>query len=683
MLGVFGREKCGAARRSRLFLEVLEGRTLMSTSSLVYPGADDHLHYVPDAQGNVIPDFSNVGYMSGVVPLPGTAGTSEAPVKATVQPPPGNTDAGATIQAAIDLVSKLPQDADGFRGAVLLKAGLYRISGQIRITTSGVVLRGEGIDLTGAGLTGTVLEATGTSRRYDEHLPYGDGLVQIEGAVPDAANWHGGDDFAKLAVPGTQHNVTDNYVPVGAHSFHVDSVAGLQVGDSIIVHRPSPANWIHDLGMDGPLNPWLPGTMDLASDRVITAIDALHNLITIDAPLTDALEAKYGGGTIFKYAFPGRIDHVGIENLSGISDFNGAIKDAQGNLVDEDHAWTFISLTGVENAWVHHITATHFAFSAVDVQKMSKWVTVEDSQSIDPVSQITGGRRYSFEIGGQLTLVKDCSTRHGRHDFVLQEKVPGPVVFFNCHAVEAYDESGPHHRWDTGVLFDNVTVSRTTGLGGDPRTAGTLEAHNQGMIDGHGWSGANILFWNCTAEKIDVGKPPTAQNWAIGDTTTALPAPTGTGFIESSNQPVTPVSLYEAQLQDRLARFHPVTNLLHITAKPVAGQANTWSLTVTNVSNVFIAGPVLIALASLPPGVKVASINNYVVAGNLFVAPDLTGLAPGHSGTAIVHFAGPVSLTSPPIAGAVLAELPAAPLSLTLEPSFWLTSFSLDVGAAK
>jgi hypothetical protein len=262
-------------------------------------------------------------------------------------------------------------------------------------------------------------------------------------------------------------------------------------------------------------------------------------------------------------------------------------------------------------------------------------------------------------------LVDHCFAQHGRHDFVLHEKVPGPVVFFDCHAVEAYDESGPHHRWDTGVLFDKVTVSRTTGLGGDPRTAGTLEAHDQGMIDGHGWSGANIVFWNCTADKIDVGKPPTAQNWAIGDTTPPpTPGPTGKGFIESANHAVTPDSLYEAQLKDRLARFRPVTSLLHIKATPVLGEANTWSVTVTNASNVFIPGPVLIAFTTLPRGGKPAAIINYTVAGDLFVRPDLLGLAPGQSGTAIVHVNAPLSFTSPEIVGAILAEPPAPPLTL-------------------
>jgi len=396
------------------------------------------------------------------------------------------------------------------------------------------------------------LEATGTGRRYDPHRPFGDGVVQIEGAVPGGANWDGGDDFRQFAVAGTLHHVADNYVPVGARSFHVDSVAGLHVGDSVIVHRPSTAGWIHAIGMDGPADPWKPGQEDMDSDRVITAIDPVHKLITIDAPLTDALEEPYGGGTIFRYSFPGRIDHVGVEDLSGVSDFNSGIKDKEGNLTDENHAWTFISLAGVENAFVRQVTATHFAFSAVDVQKMSKWVTVTDSRSLDPVSQIAGGRRDSFELGGQLTLVENCYSFHGRHDFVLHSALPGPNVFLNCVADRSYDEAGPHLHWDTGVLYDNV-VDQSAHDELHP-FGGSLEARNRGLVDGslQGWTGANVVFWNCTADTMDVEQPPTAQNWAIG--CTAKFTPTSNGFLESVNQPVDPQSLYHAQLEDRLAR---------------------------------------------------------------------------------------------------------------------------------
>jgi hypothetical protein len=624
-------------------------------SAYVHLDAAGHLDYVPDAQGNRIPDFSDVGYESGIVPLPGTDGTPDVPVKVIVTPTARGVDAGPLIQNAIDQVSKLPLDADGFRGAVLLKAGLYPISSQIRITTSGVVLRGEGTDVTGTGLTGTVLEATGTDRRYDPHHPFGDGVVQIEGAVPGGATWNGGDDFTQFAVAGTTHNITDDYVPVGARSFHVDSIAGLQVGNSVIVHRPSTAAWIHAIGMDGPTDPWKPGQEDLESDRVITAIDPVHNLVTIDAPLTNALEKQYGGGTVFKYAFPGRIDHVGVENLSGFTDFNPAIKDAEGNPTDEDHAWTFISLAGVEDAFVRQITATHFAFSAVDVQKMSRWVTVTDSKSLDPVSRIAGGRRDSFELGGQLTLVENCYSFHGRHDFILHSALPGPNVFRNCMADQSYDEAGPHLHWDTGVLYDNVVDH-----GAHDKLhpfGGSLEARNRGLVDGslQGWTGANVVFWNCKVDSMDVEQPPTAQNWAIGCTTTFTP--TSNGNIESTDQPVDPQSLYHAQLEDRLAREYGVDSLVRVTTKPLPGPANAVSATITSTSNARIPGPVLLVFTSLPDGVTLASRSSRTTAGDPFVVVSQTGLAPGQSATAAFRFTTPLPRHG--IAAEVLAGLPA------------------------
>ena len=37
---------------------------------LVYPGIDGKLVYVPDEQGNIIPDYSHAGYGGGGVALP-------------------------------------------------------------------------------------------------------------------------------------------------------------------------------------------------------------------------------------------------------------------------------------------------------------------------------------------------------------------------------------------------------------------------------------------------------------------------------------------------------------------------------------------------------------------------------------------------------------------------------------
>ena len=121
------------------------------TTSRVYPGIDGRLVYVPDEQGNTIIDSSHAGYKGGGVAIP------TVPVRETIWPVSG--DNTANVQAAIDRVSALPLDANGFRGALVLKAGYYRMATPIQIRASGVVLRGEGM-----GDTGTILIGTGTGR---------------------------------------------------------------------------------------------------------------------------------------------------------------------------------------------------------------------------------------------------------------------------------------------------------------------------------------------------------------------------------------------------------------------------------------------------------------------------------------------------------------------------------------
>jgi len=131
---------------------------LAQTSTLVYPGTNGKLVYEKYAnQGedtlvNIIPDFSYAGYKGGGVALP-----ENVPVKITLEPDGSQNDL-ARIQDAINQVSVMPMDENGFRGAVLLKAGLYKVEGPLTISASGVVLRGE--DQLPASHGGTELVAT-------------------------------------------------------------------------------------------------------------------------------------------------------------------------------------------------------------------------------------------------------------------------------------------------------------------------------------------------------------------------------------------------------------------------------------------------------------------------------------------------------------------------------------------
>jgi len=487
-----------------------------ATSRLVCAGPEGKLVYQPWSQeGDIIPDFSNCGYGGGGVKIP------LAPVKLTLQPDATGGDDTARIQKAIDALSKLPSDVNGLRGALLLAKGTYHISGALRIGESGVVLLGEG-----QGRDGTVLLATGRKSRT---------LISLQGSSD------------LRSIRDTKQRVTSNYVPVGARSFEVEDGAKFKVGDGVIVSCIGNAAWIHAIGMDRiqprPSNPtstkqWKPFNLDF--DRVITAI--VGNRITVDAPLGCAIDAQWGGGEIWQVTDL-RIQQVGVENLHGESEFDPSVtKEERGQryFADENHARQLVEFKNVKNAWARDLTAIHFYHGVSSISGGVKWVTVRDCASLEPVSEITGGRRYPFSISGQLCLVMRCFSDEDRHAFAVGSRVPGPNVFLDCRSEHAHATSEPHHRWSCGGLFDNVR-------------ANIAFQDRQWMGTGHGWAGANYVAWNCEGSLV-CQQPPTAQNFAIGQVGQKLPGvfKRTEGHWESAGQHVEPRSLYLKQLEDRL-----------------------------------------------------------------------------------------------------------------------------------
>jgi hypothetical protein len=460
------------------------------------------LEYFPDEKGNIIPDFSMVGYYSGDKEIPDVA------VVRTISP---SADAEKQISDAISAIAKMPLDKKGFRGALLLKKGVYSIAGSIRIETSGIVLRGEGEE--------TKLIAAGTVNRP---------LIDITGAG------------TITEVAGTRTSITDEYVPVGTRSFHVASSQGYKAGDRIIVFRPGTDKWIHDLKMDqiaerNGTNQWKPQEYNLKFERVITRIEG--NKISIDNPIVLAMETAYGGGEIFKYDFKGRISHVGVENLSCESEY---LSDTA-----ENHSWDAIHFDKIENGWVQNVTAKYFAYSCVHLSSLAKNISVLNSNCFDHKSVITGSRRYSFCNEGQLNLFVNCHTTDGRHDFVTQARTCGPNVFYNCTAKRTHADIGPHHRWSSGTLYDNIV------------TDGDINIQDRGNYgSGHGWVGATQVVWNCTVRKAAVQSPwVNGKNYCIGlkgEKAAGRFADRPDGEWEGQNKEgLQPKSLYLAQLKAR------------------------------------------------------------------------------------------------------------------------------------
>jgi hypothetical protein len=464
-------------------------------------GSDGRLDYVYQSNGDTIPDFSSAGYKGGSVPVPAV------PVVGTLSPTSG--DQTGRIQAAIDAVAARAMGADGFRGALLLRAGLWDIRGNVFIRASGVVLRGEG-----SGASGTILRRTAGS-----------------GDIINVTN----DGGTHSEVPNTRHNMTASYVPVGATWFALDSAGGLSVGDRVMIVRPSTQGWIDDIGMGADAE-WTPGSKNLTFDRTITEIDG--NRVRIDAPLTIAFESRYGGGSVYEYTYSSRLQNVGIESLRAES--TAAPLDTYGN-----GNGAFLVFTGVIDCWARDLQAHKIHGHQLQVTR-GKGCTFRDITSYhDPVGAHSGPSIQMFTFGSsQQLLFYNISASDGGFEFTSASLNPGPNVYLESRVPSGFAASGPHTALAVATLYDRLTLDHSLSI-------------QKWTSSGHGWRGYNQLVWNThTNGAYNCERPQIAHQWVIGSTGARNPPRTGETRAEceyiSHGTNVQPGSLYRAQLTERV-----------------------------------------------------------------------------------------------------------------------------------
>jgi hypothetical protein len=529
---------------------------------LVSFGADGKLQYTPFTdKGDTVMDWSYTGYMRSEEPIP------DVPVRVTLNPfnsgseavgnlaYPMGTDSRPRIQTAIDEVAAMAPDERGVRGAVLLKYGTYYLEGGLEVR-SGVVLRGEGDGQRGTTLIMRSVEGGGSA---------------IELGAQDG----------RVRSAGESVRIVDAYVPSGSRHLTLEDASGFAVGDFVNVRKTPNQAWIDLLGMGERLRhirggkegafkrPWKPESYRVEHLRQIKEING--DAIVIDAILPQSFDEEHGGGEVFKVDVDSLASHAGVEYLQIVSNYDTTVED-KGKDSNFFNFRNGISVSGANDSWVRNCTVKHVSFAAASIGGHTRQITVRDTKNLQPVGPKRGGNRYAFSInGGTLHLIYRCFSEDGRHDFAIGSRETGPFAFVNCVAVRG-GQSEPHHRWSTGILYDNVVTKD-----------GTLAAINRGDSgSGHGWAAANTMFWNCDAKSIVVFDPETEgeNNFAIGYTgtfdestgTRALAyantragywgtpqegkyygyALMGSGYIESPDAPVEPASLFIQQLIDRI-----------------------------------------------------------------------------------------------------------------------------------
>lgn len=445
-------------------------------------------------------DYSTCGYHASEKPIPD--------VKNAVYVSYNGADCYERLQRAINYVASLKPDKNGHRGAVLLGEGTYNISKPLRINTSGVVIRGAGRGKT------TIIK-----HGYDRGA-----LLYIEGGM----SMTGGDT---IAVAGQK-------TMAGATMLTLKDASKLKKGERIRIVRPSTKEWIeslncYDFGGGLDYTGWKPTDIDITWDRTITAVNG--NSITIDAPITTTLSEEYGGAFVVTGYNNAEISECGVENLTLMSDHNSW------NPKDEDHCWDAIWADNARDCWVRRVEFKSFAGSAVNLQKNTSRITVEDCIAGKPVSETGGWRRCVFLTRGQQTLIQRCVSRHGIHDFAAGYCAAGPNAFVQCEGENSLGFSGSIGSWAAGLLFDIVNID------GNDISFKNLEQFQFGT----GWNTANSMMWQCTGSTLYCYSPDKDnRNSAHGCWGTL----TGNAEWTSSNDHVQPRSLFYAQLQKRMGK---------------------------------------------------------------------------------------------------------------------------------
>lgn len=494
----------------------------LTKSEWVYRGKDGRLNYKTSPKGDRMIDFSHAGYMGGGVALP------NLPVKLTVKPLADPTaDCTALIQEAVDKVSAMPLDKNGFRGAVLLAPGKYPCSNSIKITADGVVLRGSGksengsvIVMSGSKHT-AILLANASGQRIGNRLG---NAVQGEHAI----------------------KVTDIYIPAGSISVTLADASGLKIGDNIEIRKPVTDSWVSfmqmdDLVRDGKAQTWIKAGTLLITERRIAAING--NKITFDVPLVDSYDATYTNNetTIVQANGVQRLKKVGLENLRILS---------PAQAISHTKALYYgIRLSG-EDCWLRDIDLIETMES---VGFGGRRITAQNVAVVRKALHEGPSKPAEFAPNAGQLLLDRCSVEGDNIWFAaIGGGQTGPIVFLNCNFVGNGRIEG-HQRWSTGMLLDNCKAP-----------GGGIDFKNRGsMGSGHGWGTAWSVAWNCIANSYVNQIPPGTYNWVIGSKgkSTPLPRPfnrTGPnlpeGIFESAEVPVNPSSLYLAQLEERLGK---------------------------------------------------------------------------------------------------------------------------------
>ncbi len=486
-------------------------------------------------EGRFLHDFSYAGYHNGEAELGQELPATVIDVVAMHgADPSGTSDSTAAIQAALDAAAL----AGG--AIVWLPPGLYRVDGTLAATASHTVLRGAGADESQLWFTASA------GMSFAAHLTFG--------AEPQL---------------GTPVALTED-APARATAITVADASAFAAGDDVAIGWVITPEFVAEHGMEGT---WVSfnDQWQVFFWRTVRAVDPIAGTLELDVPLRypalvrDAASIRPATGLLREVA----VEELGIANAVGWDEAWAQ---------DQVHA---IAMLGVKDAWIRGVRSfvspgapaegpgaeRHLQSGGITVRR-SKRVTVDDVTLELAQHRGDGGNGYLFEImQSSEILVRDCTGRAGRHDFIQNWGFGATgIVWLRIHSSEGkavalqLGEIGLpglsefHHSLATANLVDGSVLDDGWG------------AVNRGdYSSGAGHSATQSVVWNASGTGV-VRSRQFGHGYVIGPAPSLVLETSLGGADAQGTEPedwvegpgevgaLEPASLYEDQLARRLAR---------------------------------------------------------------------------------------------------------------------------------
>lgn len=448
-----------------------------------YDAATDSYSYGGDGVGTAstglkLQDFSYAGYKESEAAIPNVA------VKVTVSP-------GGNIQNALNQLAKLSKDSNGFRGALLIKAGTYTITEPIVVPADGIVVRGEG--------------PTKTFIYVNSNNYIGKAAISVRGP---------GNGF--LATGNSEYHLLAD-LKIGDRSARVQNASSyFKAGDEVVFSHLRNSTFLKDHAMDG-VKTWPNDGAVLTTYVTVQSVSG--DTINFKEPMTYKLRTAWGS-KVSKITKQWR--QVGIEDLAiGFKPGTGPGRDI--TFLNEPPAPTHnaraIEISRVTDAWVSNVKSYAPSSSSI-FHLQSKGIVLTDvkSATIESCSmqhaynQGQGGNGYMYEVVRcNDVLIKDCYAKDGRHNFCINGS-SSRIVLAHFTSDTSTIVQDCHKYLTRGLLIDSCTINT--------KSSDFIQFKNRlTQSSGAGYTATEVVLWNCEGKggaKMLVWMNNFGQSYVIG-----------------------------------------------------------------------------------------------------------------------------------------------------------------------